>query len=1113
MARVDRRLQRLTPLALAAALALSAQAQQVSSPPAGSPTDVRYTAVNGPALQLYPLAPGQDAEPGSVFMGERGGVAYAANAAVGSLVVEVDRNGVPADGQSPVKLRIQVLGRDGKPLAQTVYLTVEISGGRLLLPGARTDELGPRARDADRATPGSQLKVEGGRAEITLLAPAAAQDVRVRVSAGNQEAAGVLSFVPELRPMIAAGLVEGVINFRGGSLQPVQRGDVFEREIRAWSRSFNGGKTEAAARTAFYLKGTVRGDVLLTAAYDSDKETRARLLRDIRPDEVYPVYGDSSLRTADARSGSKLFVRLDQDKRYVLYGDFVTGDGFAQAQGQGAVASLKQRSLGQYNRTATGVRLHEERAGLVANAFAFRDSLRQVVQEMASQGSGPYALRNNAVVEGTEKVEVVVRDRTQPSRIVSVRPLARLVDYSFEPFSGRIVLTQFLPSVDEQLNPVTLRVTYELDQGGEAFWVGGADAQWQLNPNLEIGGAAVTDRNALAPYNLASANATLRFGPRTALVAELARSTSTVNTNPTNQNSTAALAQRVGEVSGQAWRVELAHEGDQAQARVFVGRSAPEFNNTAAPLNGGRGEAQAKLDFKLTETLKLQAEALASEDRNPGGGKRNAAGAGLAWQATERISVTGGLRSTHETVGTQANGLLTSPFGDTSGLTSSLGSGSAGGALGYGNQAVDPGTGLPVIGQGGLVPGNSSLAAGTRLAAQTARLGAAWRATELLTLGGQVEHEVSGDALRRISLGGDYQLAERTKLYGRWERQSGWVQMAGITEAGQRANALVLGVSSSYLRDTQVFSEYRLRDAISGADAQMASGIRQGFDLAEGWRASAGYEQIKVLSGSAAPAQAVSLGLDYTANPLWKGSTKLEVRRSGDVANTAQDDRFTTTMWQVMAARKLDRDWTLLARNYLLATAYSAKGDVLQDRAQLGLAWRPVDHNRFNALAKIEHKQERDASNAAVGDLQSRAWIASAHGDWHPSRPWWLSGQLAAKWQTDRLEHGVNSAFRAQLAAARLVYDITERWDIGALAAVQMGQQGARQHAVGAEVGYLLKTNLWLSAGFNVSGFRGDADLTGYEYTQRGAYLRLRFKFDETLFQGGDQQVNRSLDR
>jgi hypothetical protein len=62
-------------------------------------------------------------------------------------------------------------------------------------------------------------------------------------------------------------------------------------------------------------------------------------------------------------------------------------------------------------------------------------------------------------------------------------------------------------------------------------------------------------------------------------------------------------------------------------------------------------------------------------------------------------------------------------------------------------------------------------------------------------------------------------------------------------------------------------------------------------------------------------------------------------------------------------------------------------------------------------------------------------------------------------------------------------------------------------------VGYLLKQNLWLSAGFNAAGFAGDADLTGYEYTRRGVYLRLRFKFDENLFKGPDHQVNRSLDR
>jgi hypothetical protein len=246
--------------------------------------------------------------------------------------------------------------------------------------------------------------------------------------------------------MIAAGLLEGVVSFRHrAALEPVRRGDAFEQEITAWSRDFNGGRSSAAARAAFFLKGTIRGDLLLTAAYDSDKETRARLLRDIQPEQLYPVYGDASLRSFDARSGSRLYLRLDSGKSYALFGDFVTGDGFSQPLGQGAVASLKQRSLGAYNRTATGLRLHHEAGGVTGNVFAFRDSLRQVVEEFASQGSGPYGLRNNGVLEGSEKVEVVVRDRLQPSRIVAVRPLLRLVDYGFEPFSGRILLTQLLP--------------------------------------------------------------------------------------------------------------------------------------------------------------------------------------------------------------------------------------------------------------------------------------------------------------------------------------------------------------------------------------------------------------------------------------------------------------------------------------------------------------------------------------------------------------------------------------------------------------------------------------------------------------------------------------------
>ena len=1100
---------------IAAALPLLASAQ--SAPPAGSPSDVRYTPVSGTPSSPYPKTPDVDSKP-TLLRNDAapGGIDFAANAAVGRIVVEVDRDAVPADGQSPVKIVVRVFDKSGAPLKSTAFITIEHSGGRVLLPGARTDELGPRRQDADRTVPGVQLKVENGVAGFMLLAPFEAQDVRLRISAGSEEASGAISFVPELRPMVAAGLVEGIDNYRNRTtLSPVRTGDVFEREIQSWSREFNGGKANVAARTAFFLKGTIRGDLLLTAAYDSDKDTRTRLLRDIRPDELYPVYGDASIRSFDARSTARLYVRLDRDKDYVLYGDFVTGDGFTQPIGQGAVASLKQRSLGNYNRTATGLRVHKENETLTASAFAFHDSLRQVVEEFASQGSGPYGLRNNAVLEGSDKVEVIVRDRQNTTRIVSVRPLVRLVDYSFEAFSGRILLSTFLPSADENLNPVSLRVTYEVDQGGEKFWVYGGDAQVRLSPEIELGGSAVNDTNELAHYRLYSANATWKMGPKTTLVVEVARSETEINTNPTNTSTTPALAGRVGDVGGNAWRVEFAHEGEMTEARAFLGRSAPEFNNPAAPLNAGRGEGQASASYQVTDTVKLYGEAAMSEDRNPGGGERKIGGAGLRWKATERLTVDVGLRVARETIGTQGNGVSSTPFGSTLGLSGSIATGAGGGALGYGNQPLDPATGLPIVTPStGLAPAVSNLAPGTRLESNTARIGLGYKLSDSITLGGEIEHDVSGDARRRYALGADYQLNERSKLYARYERQEGWAFLQGVTTTGQSANAFIFGVDSTFIKDTQVFSEYRLRDAVSGRDLQLASGVRNFWDVKEGLRLTTALEHVSVMSGATASSNAASVGLDYTADPLWRGSTRLEVRRSGDIASTAAvNEQFTTILGQALVARKLSRDWTLLARDYLLKTDYAARGDIVQNRAQLGVAYRDTDTNRVNALAKVEWKDERDASNAAVGELKTKALILSAHADWHPSRPWWMSGRIAGKWQRDQFEQGVQSRFNAELLAGRVVYDVSENWDVGVLAAAQLGQSGAKQYATGAEVGYLLQQNLWLSAGFNVSGFKGDSDLTGYEYVQRGFYLRLRFKFDETLFQGRDKAVNPSLDR
>jgi hypothetical protein len=88
-----------------------------------------------------------------------------------------------------------------------------------------------------------------------------------------------------------------------------------------------------------------------------------------------------------------------------------------------------------------------------------------------------------------------------------------------------------------------------------------------------------------------------------------------------------------------------------------------------------------------------------------------------------------------------------------------------------------------------------------------------------------------------------------------------------------------------------------------------------------------------------------------------------------------------------------------------------------------------------------------------------------------------------------------------QLLAARVTYDIAERWDVGVIGSAQTtGTFDAVNYGVGAEVGYLLTKNLWLAAGYNFLGFE-DPDLADGDYSSPGAYMRLRVKFDEGLVQ------------
>ncbi|PIQ36782.1 MAG: hypothetical protein COW59_10645, partial [Lysobacterales bacterium CG17_big_fil_post_rev_8_21_14_2_50_64_11] len=82
---------------------------------------------------------------------------YAVNADIDRLVVEVAANNRPADGQSATPITVSALAADGTPIKGKRFATVEVSGGRIRVPGAGTDALGPGRLDLDRATAGTQV--------------------------------------------------------------------------------------------------------------------------------------------------------------------------------------------------------------------------------------------------------------------------------------------------------------------------------------------------------------------------------------------------------------------------------------------------------------------------------------------------------------------------------------------------------------------------------------------------------------------------------------------------------------------------------------------------------------------------------------------------------------------------------------------------------------------------------------------------------------------------------------------------------------------------------------------------------------------------------------------
>jgi len=971
---------------------------------------------------------------------------------LGEIHIDVPPAG-RADSRTPIPIKVRLTDTKGVPVTARTQLTLEAERGRWV------------EEDQNPTEPGTQVSMAGGNAVFHLMPPAEPGDVNVRVSAGSLVIQIRLAVLPAMRPMIGVGIVEGVVDFTKRASQVpafTPAAAAFETELTGITASSD--NVRASARTAFYMKGTILNDVLLTTALDTSKTANDTLFRDISPTEFYPVYGDSAVKGFDAQSTGKFYLRLDKDRSSLLYGDFLSS------------SSAEVRQLSQSNRALNGFKGVYENSWMRATGYASRTSQTQTIDEFRSLGtSGPYYLTASGagIVQNSELVEILIRDRNQANVVLQSTTMTRFSDYTLDPISGTILFTHPIASVDSNLNPQSIRVTYEVDAGGTKYIVAGVDVQARITKNLQLGVVGNMDNNPLDKRQLGGVTALARIGKHASLAGEVVQTHSDLNG------------------SGTGARAELQYQDAKLKVQAKASKLTAGFDNPASTITAGRTDASATLNYKASAKTEVRGEAIYSKDELSGL-TTNGAALSVKRKIGKHSSIEIGGRHSENGASTSQSNFDYGQVSTTQGVAG--GSGSTAGAI--------------------AAPQGSNTGTTTSVRARvTTTVPFLPKAQVFLEAEDAVGGSNAGSA--DVAVGGNYALSSKTRLYGRYEFISSLDNQYALNSS-QTNNTGVFGIESNYMKDGRVFNEYRLADSIDGMSLISAMGVRNTIRINSHLRATGGVEATKELAGYSSSngngtgyansalgsSVAVTTGLEYMTHTV-KATAAAETRFGSDAE---------TLLFSGGLAVKLDPSWSLLGHGTYsdsIGHGTNAGNDNLVAREQLGIAYRPIDRDDLNILAMVQHIQNRstgsglnasiaNGSTATSGYTDTEKDIASINVNYNPARGTYLTGRYAG--ELSKLNDGVlASTYWANLVYLRLTRDLSSKWDIGVQGGIMFGQGGGNQFAAGVEVGYQLYRNLWVSGGYNVLGL-SDRDIGGSDYTSKGFYLRLRFKFDERTF-------------
>jgi uncharacterized repeat protein (TIGR01451 family) len=836
-------------------------------------------------------------------------------------------------------------------------------------------------------------------------------------------------------------------------------------------------------RLAFYLKGKIQGKYLITAALDTghdemgnlfndlDDDGSKALLKNLDPDHYYPVYGDNSTLVYDTQSQGKFYLAIDSKTIHTLVGNYQL--------------DLSNNELAAYRRTLHGGLF--EFHSLSKTAFGQHDTLirlfsaqtRQshVRDELRATGGSLYYLSQRDIIEGSEQVSLIVKDKNT-GLTLSRHPQLQNSDYSIKYLGGRLLFTRPISSTEQDNNvinsaliagnPVYIEVDYEYHVASFEKSASGAHARQAIGDHLSIGATYVNDELTGGSYELQGVDSEIRILKHSRITAEVAESTGSEGEVFTSSDGGLAFTPIANsEQTGQATKVaaeidigEFAGKPNRLTAGAYIKELDPGFQASGNSSDQGKQKSGANVMVRVSEknTLKLRHDQEQSTATTIQPGSASASQQSIAqWQyKAEKWSLTGEYhdQQSEDTSGSQLTRNSLAATKITSAITQKL-EGSLRHQTTFDGIANDQST-----------------------------VGLKYSLTENLHLHGSATNGDKGDAGEaRISYQSDKMKVYLTERFN--DNQSGKTTSSIL--GGEYPVATIAGADSG-----KIYSEYQWDNGDTGDRSLSLVGAQQQWKIENGlkFNLSSEYSDINAQTGVTSRTS-IAVGISYMRQGL-KMSTRNELR----------NDRGLERKRQILSSNSLEYnlnpDYIVLGKYRHSVTKNLTTGvdDASFDEHSIGLAYRPTRHDRLNALARYTRLSDMSPLNLnTTTAVTSQMDVVSIEWSFQITKKLEWSDKQALRLKTEKSDSYAEFETQTHLSIHRLNYRLPRRLGVGAEYRV-LTQKEADDMRSGwlSEITWEANRHLRLGVGYNFTDF-SDNEFSDNDYSTEGWFLRIQGKY------------------